>query len=153
EAKYSTGPEELDGLGSALSVPLKGIREVIGVLTLYRGASRAFTTDHLRILLTLVSKVSLSIENAIRFQQAESSATKDFLTGLPNARSLFLHLDSELSRAKRKQESLALLVCDVDGFKSVNDRFGHLQGNKVLQLVASRLRESCREYDYVARMG
>ena len=46
-----------------------------------------------------------------------------------------------------------MLVCDLDGFKQVNDRFGHLVGNKVLRAVGGALRESCREYDYVARMG
>ncbi len=46
-----------------------------------------------------------------------------------------------------------MLVCDLDGFKQVNDRFGHLEGNRVLKLVAAGLRECCREYDYVARMG
>ncbi|MCD6034045.1 MAG: diguanylate cyclase and metal dependent phosphohydrolase, partial [Thermomicrobiales bacterium] len=70
-----------------------------------------------------------------------------------NARSLFLHLDAELSRARRSGEGVAVLMCDLDGFKQVNDRFGHLEGNRVLKLVAAGLRESCREYDYVARMG
>jgi diguanylate cyclase (GGDEF)-like protein len=46
-----------------------------------------------------------------------------------------------------------VLVCDLDGFKQVNDRFGHLEGNRVLQSVAKGLRDSCRAYDYVARMG
>jgi diguanylate cyclase (GGDEF)-like protein len=46
-----------------------------------------------------------------------------------------------------------VLVCDLDGFKQVNDRFGHLEGNKVLRTVARGLKELCREYDYVARMG
>jgi diguanylate cyclase (GGDEF)-like protein/putative nucleotidyltransferase with HDIG domain len=153
EVGFCQDPARFSAMQSALSVPLTGIGDVIGVMTLFRRQPNAFTSDHLRILLTLVSKVALSIENALRFQQAESSATQDYLTGLPNARSLFLHLDSELSRAKRNKETMALLVCDMDGFKQVNDRFGHVQGNKVLQLVAARLRETCREYDYVARMG
>jgi diguanylate cyclase (GGDEF)-like protein len=66
---------------------------------------------------------------------------------------LFLHLDQELSRSKRSGLPLTVLVCDLDGFKSVNDNFGHLEGNQVLRLVARELKESCREYDYVARMG
>ena len=81
----------------------------------------------------------MSIENALRFRQAESSATTDYLTGLPNARSLFLHLDRELSRSRRNHAPLAVLVLDLDGFKQVNDRFGHLEGNKVLRAVAARL--------------
>jgi len=62
-------------------------------------------------------------------------------------------LDSALARCKRQNTPLCVLVLDLDGFKHVNDRFGHLQGNKVLQLTAKALRDCCREYDYVARMG
>jgi diguanylate cyclase (GGDEF)-like protein len=107
----------------------------------------------LRILRVIGSKFALSIENALRFQQAQTSATTDFLTGLPNARSLFLHLDAELARCKRSSSSLAVMVCDLNRFKEVNDRFGHLEGNQLLRDFAQLLRENCREYDYVARMG
>jgi diguanylate cyclase (GGDEF)-like protein/putative nucleotidyltransferase with HDIG domain len=139
-------------LGSALAVPLQGMRGVIGVLALYRVERDTFAKDDLRVLLAVNLKVSLAIENALAFRQAEITATTDGLTNLPNARSLFLHLDAELARAKRMQSNLAVVVCDLDGFK-VNDRYGHLEGNRVLKSVAARLRESCREYDYVARMG
>jgi diguanylate cyclase (GGDEF)-like protein len=97
--------------------------------------------------------MALAIENALKYQQAESSATTDYLTGLPNARSLFLQLDRELARCKRDSASLTLMVCDMNGFKKINDRFGHLEGNRVLRLFAQALKDSCREYDYVARMG
>jgi diguanylate cyclase (GGDEF)-like protein len=66
---------------------------------------------------------------------------------------MFLQLDAELARAKRQEAPLAVLVCDLDGFKAVNDRWGHLEGNRVLKLVADGFRQVCREYDYVARMG
>ena len=75
------------------------------------------------------------------------------MTGLPNARSLFLHLDGELARCRRLNSPLVVLVCDMNGFKQVNDKYGHLEGNRVLHSVASKLKECCREYDYVARMG
>ena len=97
--------------------------------------------------------MALAIENALKYQQAESSATTDYLTGLPNARSLFMQLERDLARCKRDKTSLTIMVCDMDGFKQVNDRFGHLEGNRVLRLFAQALKQSCREYDYVARMG
>src|SRR3984893_13352126 len=137
----------------ALAVPLEGISGVIGVLALYRGERDAFTSDHLRILLAVSGKMALSIENALKYQQAEDSATTDYLTGLPNARSLFLQLDRELARCKRDNLALTVMVSDMDGFKQINDRFGHLEGNRVLRLFAQALKDSCREYDYVARMG
>ncbi len=146
ETKFST-------LRSALAVPLEGVTGVVGVLTLYKAERDFFTTDHLRVLLAIASKVGICIENALKYQQAESSATTDYLTGLPNARSLFLHLDRELARCKRTNTPLAVMVCDLDGFKQINDRFGHLEGNKVLRLFADFMKGVCREYDYVARMG
>ncbi len=140
-------------LRSAVSLPLDGFAGIIGALTLYRSEPDAFSKDHLRVLMAISSKVALSIENALKFQQAQSSATTDYLTGLPNARSLFLHLDGEVARCKRMATQVAVLVCDLNGFKAINDRYGHLEGNKVLRLFAQGLREACREYDYVARMG
>ena len=153
ECGYLNDAAKFSSLRSALAVPLEGVNGVIGTLALYRAEKNAFPRDHLRILLALTSKISLAIENALRFQMAEDSATTDYLTLLPNARSLFLRLDSELARCRRTLEPLTVLVCDVDGFKQVNDRFGHLEGNKVLRYVADVLRDNCREYDYVARMG
>jgi diguanylate cyclase (GGDEF)-like protein/putative nucleotidyltransferase with HDIG domain len=153
EPGYLNDPTKFSTLRSALAIPLEGVSGVIGVLALYRSDRDAFTSDHLRILLAISSKMALAIENAVKYQQAENSATTDYLTGLPNARSLFLQLDRELARCKRDNSSLTVMVGDMDGFKQINDRFGHLEGNRVLRLFAQALKESCREYDYVARMG
>jgi diguanylate cyclase (GGDEF)-like protein/putative nucleotidyltransferase with HDIG domain len=153
EPGYLNDPDKFSTLRSALALPLEGVAGVIGVLALYRAEKDAFTSDHLRILLAVSGKMALAIENALKYQQAESSATTDYLTGLPNARSLFLQLDRELARCKRDNASLTLMVCDMNGFKKINDRFGHLEGNRVLRLFAQALKDSCREYDYVARMG
>ncbi len=146
-------PSNSTALRSAVSVPLKGLNSTIGVMTLYRMDKDAFSSDNLRVLLAIASKASLAVENALKFRQAETTATTDYLTELPNARSLFLRLDSELARSKRSGDPLTVLVCDLNGFKQINDRHGHLVGNQVLKAVGTALRESCREYDYVARMG
>ncbi len=153
EPGYSEDSAHFQPLRSAISVPLEGLQGVVGVLTLYSSELDAYTADHLRILMAISNKVALSVENALAFQQAENSATTDYLTELPNARSLFLHLDRETARSRRLKTSLTVMVCDLDGFKQVNDRFGHLEGNRILRLFARSLQGSCREYDYVARMG
>lgn len=153
EPGYLNDPNKFSTLRSALAAPLEGANGVVGVLSLYHSDRDAFTRDHLRILLAISSKVSLAVDNALKYQQAETSATTDYLTGLPNARSLFLHLDRELARCRRMNAPLAVLVCDLDGFKQVNDRFGHLEGNKLLRTVARGMQQCCREYDYLARMG
>jgi len=153
EAKHLQDPTNDHSLQSVLAVPLEGVDGVVGVLALYRTEADAFTRDHLRILLAISSKIALSFENALKYRQSERTATTDYLTSLPNARSLFIHLDSELARCRRHRMSLAVLVCDLDGFKQINDRFGHLHGNRLLTSFAEKLKQTCREYDYVARMG
>ena len=153
EAGYVVDPGKHATLQSALVVPLEGLNGVVGVLAMYHANRDAFTPDHLRILLAVASKVALSVENALKYQQAESSATTDYLTGLPNARSLFVHLAQEVARCRRMKTSLAVLVCDIDGFKQINDSFGHLEGDKLLREFTTRLKDVCRGYDYVARMG
>jgi len=153
EPGYLNDPSKYSTLTSALAVPLEGLQGVVGVVALYHAEKDFFTSDHLRILLAVSSKMALAIENALKYEQAENSAVTDYLTGLPNARSLFLQLDRELARCKRDGKSLTVMVSDMDGFKQINDRFGHLEGNRVLRLFAHALKETSREYDYVARMG
>jgi diguanylate cyclase (GGDEF)-like protein len=153
EPGYTNDPTRFSTLRSALAVPLESLTGVVGVLTLYGSERDCFNKDHLRIVLAVSSKLGLTLENALRYRQAETSATTDFLTRLPNARSLFLHLDGEVARSRHAGHPLTVLVCDLDNFKQVNDQYGHLEGNKALRIVAKALRDNCREHDYVARMG
>ncbi|MGA2004370.1 MAG: diguanylate cyclase [Terriglobales bacterium] len=153
EAGYAPDPTRFITQRSVLAVPLDGLNGVVGVLAMYRAEPDAFAADHLRILLAVSSKIALSVENALKYQQAESSATTDYLTGLPNARSLFVHLSRELARCRRTGTSLAVMVCDLDNFKQINDLYGHLEGDNLLKDFAGHLKEACRGYDYVARMG
>lgn len=153
EPGYLNDPTKFSSLRSALAAPLEGIQSVVGVLALYHAERDAFSRDHLRIIQAVSSKIALAVDNALKFKQAETSAVTDFLTGLPNARSLFLQLDAEIARCQSLNHPLAVLVCDVDNFKQINDELGHLEGNRALKAVASTLVRQCRENDYTARMG
>jgi diguanylate cyclase (GGDEF)-like protein/putative nucleotidyltransferase with HDIG domain len=153
EEGFEGDPKMTAVLRSALVVPLMGVSGLVGVLALYQTEMDAFTNDHLRILQVITAKLAHFLENALKYQQAEDSATNDFLTGLPNARALSIYLDGEIERCKREFSSLAVMVCDLDGFKQVNDRYGHLAGDKVLKIFANLMRAVCRGYDYCARMG
>lgn len=153
EPGYLNDKRKFSTLRSALAIPLEGTAGRIGVLSVYHREREAFTQDQIRILLAISSKLSMAVENSLRFQAAEDSAVTDHLTGLPNGRSLFVYLEQEVERCQMSQTPLALLVCDLDGFKQVNDIYGHLEGNKILCEVAALLRANCRESDYVARMG
>ena len=153
EPGYVNDPTRFSTLRSALAVPLQGDSEVVAVLVLYRAAQDAFTQDHLRIVLNASSKLGITIENASTFAGVEDSATIDSLTGLPNTRSLYKHLDGELSRCKRSGSPLTVLVLDLNGFKDINDRSGQIEGNNLLRMFAAALKDTCREYDYAARIG
>jgi diguanylate cyclase (GGDEF)-like protein/putative nucleotidyltransferase with HDIG domain len=153
ETGASSDPGRNVVLNSALAVPLQSARETVGVLMVCRRGFDAFNKDSLRVLLAVAGKLGTFIENALKYEQAAASASTDFLTGLPNARALNLQLESELARSQRQTSALTVLVADLDGFKDVNDRYGHLEGDAVLRAIAGVLRDNCREYDFVARMG
>jgi diguanylate cyclase (GGDEF)-like protein/putative nucleotidyltransferase with HDIG domain len=154
EPAYVKDPNSFRTLRGALVVPLPGSGGgVAGVLALYSVRKDAFSQDSMRILLGITSKLGYVIENSQKYESAQNSAGTDFLTELPNARSLSVHLAQELARAARNRTTLAVVVSDLDGFKDVNDRYGHPEGDRVLKTVATALRQSCRPYDYVARLG
>jgi len=153
ETQHLGTASRVSTLQSALCVPLRGRDCVAGVLTLYCHEKNYFTKEHLRMLLAASAKLGVSVENALQFEKAQSTASTDFLTGLPNARSICSHLETELSRVRRTKTPLAVLLCDLNGFKKVNDTFGHLTGNKLLQGIAAGFKSSCREYDQVGRLG
>ncbi len=153
ESGYLADPTRFSTLRSAIAVPLEGLSDVTGVLALYHADRDAFSKEHLRLLLAVSGKIGISIENALRFKQAESTASIDTLTGAANAREVFVQLDRELSRGRRESLPVTAVVMDFDGFKQVNDRFGHLEGNRVLRGFATGLKTVCREYDTVGRMS
>jgi diguanylate cyclase (GGDEF)-like protein/putative nucleotidyltransferase with HDIG domain len=153
EHGFTSNSRMIPELRSALVVPLEGISGLVGVLALYQAEPDAFTSDHLRILQVITSRVAHFIENALKYRQAETSATIDFLTGLPNARALSIHLEQDLARCAREHSTLVVMVCDLNGFKNINDCYGHLAGDKVLKTFSSLMRDVCRENDFIARMG
>ncbi|HVW87012.1 MAG TPA: HD domain-containing phosphohydrolase, partial [Bryobacteraceae bacterium] len=153
EPGYLNDPQKITTVHSAISVPLPGQAGVIGALSLYHLRPDAFNQDHLRVLRAISPKAGLAIENSLRFQKAKYAAEKDELTGLLNAGALFRLLTGELRDAADRNTRVAIIVLDVDGFKQVNDVYGHLAGNRLLQEVAAGLRDCCRRTDHVARLG
>jgi len=128
----------------ALAAPLDS-GPVRGALTLYRSGEPEFTPEHARVLSALAPKIAMAVANGLRFQNTASQAATDGLTGLPNASALFARMETA--------PPPVLLICDLDGFKAVNDRFGHVTGNRLLEGLAVAFRKSCRSGDFVARMG
>ena len=154
EPSYHENAAHDEPLRAALAMPLFDLKkEIFGVLTLYATKADSFSKDHLRIMQVMESKLSLSLQNAFRFSSAEINADTDYLTGLPNARRLFLQLETELDRCRRTGETLGVVMCDLNSFKQVNDQEGHLTGNMLLSCIGNLFRNGCRPYDTVARIG
>lgn len=150
-------PEELDGeelVRAGLAVPLASEEDRLGYLTVFtRSNERRFDDDDVRRLEDLAERAGPAIENARRFREARQLADLDALTGLHNRRYFHEVLAREVARAQRYGRSLSLIVLDLDDFKEVNDRIGHLGGNSVLAEAAGRVLEVVRSADVACRVG
>jgi diguanylate cyclase (GGDEF)-like protein len=138
-------------LTEVLAAPLGSGTESIGALTLYRASDRPFTEDDARLLSAVARQCTVAITNAKQYEQTRQSAMTDQLTGLANARFFLLHLDQELSRARRDQSPVSLVAIDLNNLKQINDNFGHQQGDRALRMLAEVFRRHVRDYDTVVR--
>jgi diguanylate cyclase (GGDEF)-like protein len=141
------------GAGAALIVPLVVSNKVIGSMQLFATERDAFTREDAQLfwMLALVAENQLTRdyenEGLIRF------AFTDFLTGLKTRGYFEQQLDLEIKRAERKRTPIALLMIDIDHFKSLNDTYGHHVGDQVLRDVSAVLMKELREVDTAARYG
>jgi diguanylate cyclase (GGDEF)-like protein len=124
---------------------------LLGALSVYSIKLKEYSDDQIRLLETVTNLASDALANAVHHARAESNALTDSLTGLPNARSLHLRFDEEVSRAQRSGRSFQLIMLDLDDFKIVNDTFGHKLGDRMLREVAMLVHAQLREYDFLAR--
>jgi diguanylate cyclase (GGDEF)-like protein len=138
----------------ALGVPLVTRSGRIGWLGIFsRDPGVRFGDDDLRGLEELAERVAPAIENARRFREARKLADLDALTGLHNRRYFHETLAREVDRAQRYQRRLSVVMVDVDSFKEINDRIGHLAGDAVLAEIADRIRQVVRSADVPCRVG
>jgi len=138
-------------LKSAIVCPLYVTEQFLGCLALYHMQPNRFSDDHRRLIERVGEQAGSVIHNSIVFEQTQEDSLTDPLTSLPNRRSMFLHLSRELSRAERLKSEVALVVMDIDEFKSINDNYGHHVGDYALREVASVLQAGLRSYDLCVR--
>jgi diguanylate cyclase (GGDEF)-like protein len=143
-----------DLIHAGLAVPVPGDGEPLGFLTIFtRSSTPVFGDEEVRELEELALRAGPAIENARRFREARQLADLDALTGLHNRRYFHETLAREVARAQRYERRLALIVFDLDDFKAINDRIGHLSGDAVLAEVAERVRDVVRSADVACRVG
>ncbi len=141
------------GIRSALSLPLKYREELMGVLSLESRQAYAFSQQDVLTLRTLADQLAIALHNAHVYQMALEQAITDGLTGLKTHRFFMEALDGEWRRSTRAGHTFSVIMMDLDGFKQVNDRHGHLEGDKVLTAVAHLLNDRARQSNVVARYG
>jgi diguanylate cyclase (GGDEF)-like protein len=155
---YEYGAEEPSTEGETIragvAVPLPGETAPLGLLTIYtRRPGHTFGEEEVQELEELAMRAGPAIENARRFREARQLADLDALTGLHNRRYFHETLAREVARAHRYDRNLALIIFDLDDFKAINDRIGHLSGDSVLAEAAERVREVVRSADIACRVG
>jgi len=137
-------------LRAALALPLDGEEGPLGFLAVYSRSETELASSELD---ELVARAAPAIENALRFREARRLADLDALTGLHNRRYFHETLAREVARAQRYGRRLALVVVDLDDFKSINEKIGHLAGDGVLAEAAERIRSVVRGSDIACRVG
>jgi diguanylate cyclase (GGDEF)-like protein/putative nucleotidyltransferase with HDIG domain len=147
----AAGLTDTISLSSAIVCPLQFNDTFIGCLALYHVEANHYTEDHRRLLERIAEQAGAVIHNSIVFEQTQEDSLTDALTGLPNRRSMFVHLSRELARAERLKGEVAIVVLDIDGFKGINDTYGHNVGDHALREVATALQAALRPYDLCVR--
>ncbi len=142
-----------DWVGSIIGIPLKFGDTVVGVMNLSRSTIGGYSASELRLLGLLSDQAAVAISNASLHQLISRQAYSDTLTGLPNRRALDERLEDEVVSARRNNYSFAVIMMDLDGFKSVNDTYGHPTGDEVLRLVFNQMAHGVRNTDFLARYG
>jgi len=143
----------LAGSASAIGLPVTYAENLLGVLYVESSEPCDFTEEEILLLRTLADLFAGALHNALAFQKAQEQAITDGLTGVKTHRFLMESLSAEWKRSTRAGRPFSLVLMDLDRFKFVNDFYGHLEGDVVLQRVGHILEQNCRRSDVVARYG
>lgn len=141
----------VDEYSAMISLPLLANEKLLGAVSLYSCELESYGEEHLRLLETVSRIASDAIGKTLHHAETETKALTDPMTGLPNARSLQMQFEKEVARSERTNHSFQVLMLDLDGFKAVNDTFGHKVGDEMLKGLAKVMLDQLRDYDFLAR--
>ncbi len=153
DGHHTTGEPVLEGSEAAIALPIVYADQLHGVLYVETDKNFVFPQEEIVFLGTLADLISGAMHNAMAFQKAQEQAITDGMTGLKTHRFFMEALSGEWKRSTRAGRSFSLVLMDLDRFKFVNDFYGHLDGDLLLQRVAHILELNCRRSDVVARYG
>ena len=154
EGPQARARREATGAGAVMVAPLSYAGKAFGVLTaINQEGEPEFGRHDLILHEAMANQAAIAIENARLFEEVQRLAVTDDLTSLKNRRGFFEVARRELERATRTGRPLSALMLDIDGFKRVNDTYGHAIGDEVLRHLAERCRRAVRDIDLVGRYG
>jgi len=139
--------------GSIIGIPLKYSNSIVGVMNLSRSIVGEFTRSELRLLGLIADQAAVAISNANMHKQVTEEANTDSVTGLPNRRALDERLQDEIHYARQMDSPFSVVMMDLDGFKAVNDTYGHAVGDEILHSAFNYLARNMRTTDFLARYG
>ncbi len=140
--------------GPVVCVPLKTKGRTLGVIELYNVEDGHLqNSEDMHLLTTIADYTAIAIENAMLFKKVQNLTITDDLTLLHNARFFHSTLEYELKKAKRYANNLSMIFMDLDFFKEINDRYGHVYGSTLLKEVGELLKNSLRTVDIACRYG
>ncbi len=142
-----------DNVRGWMGVPLFRHDNFVGLLTLDSHQPAAYSEEDANLALSFANSAAIVIENARLFEQTQQMALTDTLTGIFNRRYFYELAQKEFARSKRYQDPLSVIMIDLDHFKNINDRFGHLAGDQVLVQFVHRIQSELRESDIFGRFG
>jgi len=145
---------------SCLVVRLKIEKKIVGVLSIQGKQAHCYVQRHLKILEALAGFIAIALSNSdlhqslvLANEKVSYMATHDPLTHLPNRLQTMDRLDLEIKRCQRYGKTLAVMFVDLDGFKQINDNYGHMTGDRILKEIGKRLKEGIRSIDAVGRLA
>ncbi|MFC1966336.1 diguanylate cyclase [Chloroflexota bacterium] len=154
ESRFTTGKNHIkQGIRSIAYLPLVVKSEAIGSLIVASRHPNAYSQSHLKLLEQLASQIAMPIENARLYAAVEKKALFDELTGLLNRRALNEAMVNEISRHSRYGGIFSLIILDLDSFKSYNDNYGHLAGDRLLRQTGNNIKGAIRNVDQAFRYG
>jgi len=147
-------PKYIDPNVSLIEMPLLSGSELLGVIMVASDADkRPFSQEDLRLVEMFAFEVAIALRNVQLLEETRRLAITDALTGIYNRRYFMERAQFEMERSRRYSKALSVLMFDIDHFKRINDRYGHLAGDQALQAVTRIARESLRNVDILGRYG
>ncbi|HEY3311700.1 MAG TPA: sensor domain-containing diguanylate cyclase [Anaerolineales bacterium] len=140
-------------IGCIIGIPIMLADTVVGVMNMARWSTGGFLESERRLLMLLADQAALAIMNARLHETVANQALSDVLTGLPNRRALDASLEDHIKLAERYDHQFAVIMMDLDGFKYINDTYGHAVGDHILRQFAQFISTTRRSSDFLARYG